>query len=193
MGLPQQQGEYECIDLYTQLERLAPNMAGEILDGQLYVHPPPAPKHIVTASSLGDELISPFQKGRGGPGGWWILVEPEIHFVVKTEVVAPDLAGWRKERLPTMPETAYFTLVPDWVCEVLSPGNKEHDRDKKRATYERFGVPYYWLVDPIAKTLEVLVLQGTRYAIRGQFQGLDKASIVPFDAITLDLADLWAD
>ncbi len=192
MGLPKLQDEYEYIDLYTQLERLSPNMIGEIIDGQLYVHPRPAPKHILTTSSLGVSL-GPFQKGQSGPGGWWIFDEPEIHFVVKTEVVVPDLAGWKRERLPKMPDTAYFAVVPDWVCEVLSPGNKEFDLEKKQLTYEKYGVAYYWIVDPIKKTLEVLVLQEGKYQLKGTFTGNEKINAVPFHEITMDLQYLWAE
>lgn len=127
MNLPQRQDAFEYIDLYTQLEHLAFNMVGEIIDGKLYVHPRPTPKHIRTASFLGGELHNPFQKGKDGPGGWWILDEPEVHFEVKTVVVVPDLAGWRRERLSKMPDTAYFTVFPDWVCEI------EDDLYKKRS------------------------------------------------------------
>lgn len=106
-------------DLYRELPDLPENMVGEIIDGGLYSQPRPSPRHSLASSSLGDELVSPFQKGRGGPGGWWILDEPEIH--LDRQVMVPDIAGWKKDRLPQLPETAWFELAPDWVCEVLSP------------------------------------------------------------------------
>jgi len=192
MNLPQRQDPFEYADLYTQLERLAPNLVGEIFDGRLHVHPRPAPKHALAATSLGDELVGPFQKGRGGPGGWWILIEPEIHFEIKTVVVVPDLAGWRRVRLPAMPDTAYFTVFPEWVCEILSPSNRADDLERKRTLYERYGVPYCWIIYPAAKTLEALVLEDGRYRLAGTFNEADQVRVVPFDAVAFDLGDLWA-
>ncbi len=123
---------------YEDLFDLPENLVGEIIYGQLITHPRPAPKHAVTSSAIGDELVSPFQKGRGGPGGWWILDEPELH--LRPHILVPDLAGWRRERLPVIPDTAFFTLPPDWVCEVLSPGTARTDRalpvvDRPSAAY----------------------------------------------------------
>ena len=119
---------------YEDLLDLPENLVSEIIHGQLITQPRPAPKHIVASSALGDELVGPFQKGRGdGPGGWWILDEPELH--LGPHILVPDLAGWRRERLPAMPDTAFFTLPPDWVCEVLSPGTARIDRADKMPIY----------------------------------------------------------
>ena len=117
--------------LYEQLAALPEGVTGEILGGQLYAHPRPSARHGLAATSLADELVSPFQKGRGGPGGWWIIVEPELHFVYNTEVGVPDLAGWRRERMPRLPEDHRFTVVPDWVCEILSKSTASLDREIK--------------------------------------------------------------
>ena len=114
--------------LYESLEALPEGLTGEILDGQLYAHPRPTAAHGLAAISLADELVSPFQKGRGGPGGWWIIAEPELHFIQDTEVDVPDLAGWRRQRMPTLPEGHRFTVVPDWVCEILSKTSESTDR-----------------------------------------------------------------
>jgi Uma2 family endonuclease len=112
--------------LYDQLEALPEGLNGEILNGQIHTQPRPSGRHGLAESSLIDELVGPFQKGRGGPGGWWIIGEPELHFIRDTEVDVPDLAGWRRERMPRIPEDQRFTVVPDWVCEILSDPFQVH-------------------------------------------------------------------
>src|ERR1051325_9059893 len=146
--------EDERDELYEAYLRVPPHQHAEIVNGTLYVMSRPAPKHANAASVLGIELGGPFQRGRGGPGGWWILDEPELH-LVDLEPIAPDLAGWRVERMPTLPETAYFVLAPDWICEVLSKSTEAIDRHKKLPLYARHGVRHVWLIDPIARSLEV--------------------------------------
>ena len=143
-------------DLYARLCALPPNQVGEIIDGTLYAHPRPAGPHALAASSLGGELYGPYQRGRGGPGGWWILDEPEIHFIRNQLVCVPDLAGWRKPRLPHVPRGHRFVIAPDWVCEVLSPGTVREDRAKKMPVYARYGVAHLWLVDPLERILEAI-------------------------------------
>lgn len=133
--------------LFAALEALPDGLTGEIVDGQLHATPRPAPAHALVSSSLGGELHSPFQRGRGGPGGWWILDEPEIHFIRRIELTVPDLTGWRRERLPRMPSTAFFELVPDWVCEIASPSTA---RQAARLCAARRAVR---LVDRSARTL----------------------------------------
>jgi Uma2 family endonuclease len=147
----------------AELETVSPNFVAELIRGTLYTMTRPAPKHGVAASRLGGELLGPFDRGRGGPGGWWILDEPELRFPDPTvpgevEVVVPDLAGWRRERMPKLPRTKYFPLAPDWICEVLSPSTAAHDRGVKMPVYARAGVRLAWLVDPIARTLEIFSL-----------------------------------
>jgi len=133
-------------DAYTRVPR---HQRAEIIGGTLHVLPRPAPRHANAASVLGIEIGGPFQRGRGGPGGWWILDEPELHLVT-LEPMVPDLAGWRVQRMPELPETAYFTLAPDWVCEVLSKSTEAIDRNDKLPIYAEQGVAHVWLVDPIA-------------------------------------------
>ena len=179
------------LTLYDDLMSLPEHITGEILNGQLHTQPRPGPPHGLAESSLQGELFNPFHKGKGGPGGWWILVEPEIHFVRKEEVVVPDLAGWRRTRMPTLPETAFFEVVPDWICEVLSPSTASKDREIKMPLYANYGVSHAWLVDPIAKTLDAFELQSGQWLKIGGFKGNEKISIPPFDAITIELSDLW--
>jgi Uma2 family endonuclease len=136
-------------------------------------------------------LRGPFDRGRGGPGGWRILDEPELH--LGADVLVPDIAGWRRERLPALPEEAYFSVVPDWICEVVSPSTEAIDRGKKLAIYAREGVRHVWMVDPMARVLEVLRLEGGRWSIVSTWSGLATIRAEPFDAIDLDLSLLWED
>lgn len=159
--------------------------------GVLHAFPRPAPKHVMAASSLGEELGPPFHRSRGGPGGWLILDEPELH--LRGHVLVPDLAGWRRERLPQLPvDKAYFEVTPDWVCEVLSPTTAALDRGDKRKSYGECGVSHIWFVDPDAKTLEVLALDGANCRVLDVFSGEKLVRAVPFDAIELELGALWA-
>ena len=174
---------------YRDVLDAPPHMVAEIVDGALHLHPRPAIRHTVAGSSLGDELVSPFQKGRGGPGGWWILDEPELHF--GENIVVPDLAGWRRERLPRPLDEAYFTLAPDWVCEVLSPSTRKFDLDEKRPVYAREGIGHLWFVDPLARTLEAFALQNGKWSPAGSARDDDPVSLPPFEAVTFPLDALW--
>ena len=185
MSEPQQRpARYE--DLYA----LPDNVVGEIIAGELHTHPRPAPAHAVASSALGGELVSPFHRGRGGPGGWWILDEPELH--LGEDVLVPDLAGWRRERMPELPETAWFEVVPDWVCEVLSPATARDDRMLKMPRYAARGVAYCWLVDPTARTLEAFRLQDGEWVLQASFVDEAEVAVEPFDAVPFELAALWA-
>ena len=182
---------------YADLEAVPPPMRAELIEGTLYTFPRPAPKHAGAASNLGAELITPFSRMRGGPGGWLILIEPELHFPDATapkgiNVVAPDLAGWRRERMPKLPEEAFFTLAPDWICEVLSPSTETYDRETKMPIYAREGVRHVWIVDPLARTLELFELaEGGRWILADVQQDDARIRAAPFDAIELDLSVLW--
>lgn len=176
---------------YEDLLNVPAHLVAEIIDGTLITHPRPAPRHARASSSLGDELLSPFDKGRGGPGGWWILDEPELH--LGADILVPDLAGWRRERLPALPETPWFELAPDWVCEVLSPGTARMDRASKLPIYAAAGVMHVWLVDPDLRTLEALENLDGRWLLLRTFEGSDAVAVAPFAAITSDLSVLWAD
>jgi Uma2 family endonuclease len=174
----------------ADLEHLPANVVGEILHGVLYAHPRPASPHARAASTLGEELGPPFNRGRGGPGGWIILDEPELH--LGADVLVPDLAGWRRGRMPELPHVAAFDLAPDWACEVLSPSTEAIDRGEKIPIFAREHVTHVWLVDPLVRTLEVLRLDGATYRIVGTFRDDATLRAEPFDAIDLDLAALWA-
>jgi len=174
---------------YEDLFALPDNVVGQIIHGQLLTYPRPAPRHALASSGLGGELMAPYHRGRGGPGGWWILDEPELH--LQAHILVPDLAGWRRERMPTLPETAYFEIAPDWLCEVLSPATARVDRIQKMPIYAQCGVSYVWLLDPDLRTLEVFVLDKGYWRLESVFQNSDVVSAVPFDATGFSLADLW--
>ena len=178
-------------ELYEELCKLPDNVVGEIINGELIVSPRPSPKHANASSMLGVKLGDPFQIGKGGPGGWWILDEPQIH--LKEQAVVPDLAGWRKDRLPKLPEKNHFELAPDWVCEVLSPSTARYDKLSKLQIYAENKVPYYWIVDPTNRVLEVFILDSGNYRIGPVFGGDDKVSAPPFEVVEFDLGDLWAE
>ena len=174
---------------YDDLVAVPDHLVAEILDDELYTSPRPALRHSLAASSLGALLLPPFDHGRGGPGGWLILDEPELHF--GRDVLVPDLAGWRRGRLPQVPDAAWLSLAPDWLCEVLSPSTTTIDRTKKLRIYAREGVGHAWLVDPIAQTLEVLRLESGRWVIVATHAGHEVVRAEPFDVIDLELALLW--
>ncbi|HSP80569.1 MAG TPA: Uma2 family endonuclease [Myxococcaceae bacterium] len=174
---------------YEDLEALPPNQVGELIAGELYASPRPAIPHAVASSELGVELAGPYSRGRGGPGGWRFLDEPELH--LGEDVLVPDLAGWRLERMPTPPREATLSLAPDWLCEVLSPSTAALDRARKLPVYAREGVRHVWLVDPEAYTLEVLRLEGAHYTLLVTHAGHARVRAEPFEALELELALLW--
>lgn len=178
--------------LYEALTALPEGVVGELLNGQLYAHPRPAGPHALVASNLGANLINPFSQGRGGPGGWWIIDEPEIHFVRDAEILVPDVAGWRRERMPSVPEDQRFEVTPDWVCEVLSPSTASKDREVKMPLYARYGVAYAWIIDPREHRLEALALQGGEWKVIGVFGHGHCVCVEPFEAVTLQLDALWS-
>jgi Uma2 family endonuclease len=173
---------------YEDLKQVPENMIAEILDGELIVTPRPASPHARAASIVLTDLVGPFDRvgGPGETGGWWLLVEPELH--LHGDVVVPDVAGWRRERMPVMPSVPAFELSPDWICEVLSPRTARHDRRQKMRIYAREGVPFLWFVEPIERTLEVYRLEGTRWTTAGAFGDTDRVRAEPFAEIEIDLS-----
>ena len=178
---------------YADVLALPEHVVGEILAGELVVSPRPAPPHAAASSGLGALVWAAYHYGSGGPGGWWILDEPELHLDVDPDfpVVVPDLAGWRRERLPALPDEAYFTMPPDWVCEVLSPRSAPRDRAEKLPFYARAGVAHAWLVDPIGQTLEVYRLAEHGWQVARIWRGDVAVRAEPFDALELALGPLW--
>ena len=182
---------------YADLEAVPPHLVAEILGGQLVTHPRPAPRHARASSRLGALLGSAFDFGDVGPGGWVILDEPELH--LGSDVAVPDLAGWRIERMPELPDTAFFSLPPDWVCEVISPATERYDRGAKRDIYARHGVGHLWLLDPIAQVLETFALRDGLWVVlathisqsESQSEAAARVAVPPFDAVPIDLQRLW--
>ncbi len=174
---------------YEDLLALPDRVTGQLVFGVLHAHPRPALPHANAATVLGEELGPPFRRGRGGPGGWLILDEPELH--LGDDVLVPDLAGWRKELLSELPRKASIATPPNWVCEVLSPSTASFDRGDKLKVWARERVAHVWFVDPEAKLLEVLALDGATYRIVASHAGEAKVRAVPFDAIELDVGALW--
>ncbi len=180
--------------VYEDLFELPDNIVGEILNGVLETHPRPAPRHARASSSLGGKIVSPYDHGQGGPGGWWILFEPELHLDV--DIMVPDLAGWQRERMPELPETAWFGCAPDWICEVLSPSTGKTDRAVKMPLYAHYGVEYLWLVDPDLQILEAYQLQtesssGNKWVLLKTLRDDQSVSLPPFTEISFDLSVLW--
>jgi Uma2 family endonuclease len=184
MGLPSRKPA-----TYADVLAAPPNLVAQVVDGELITMPRPAPPHAVAASALGEELGPPFKRGRGGPGGWLLLFEPEL--CLGPDVLVPDLGGWRKERIPVVARTGPFTVAPDWVCEVLSPSSARIDRIRKLPIYARSGVQHAWIVDPELQTLEVFRRDGTTWTLLGAFEGSDRVRAEPFEVFELELGLLW--
>jgi Uma2 family endonuclease len=176
---------------YEDLLAVQAPLVAELVNGVLITSPRPASRHARASSRLGGELHGPFDRGQaGGPGGWILLDEPELH--LHEDVLVPDIAGWRRTRMPELPDTAAFELAPDWICEVLSPSTHAVDRAEKLPIYAREGVAHAWLVDPMEQTLEVFHLEQARWSLVGTWHGEAKVRAEPFDAIELELGALWS-
>jgi Uma2 family endonuclease len=176
---------------YDDILAAPAHVVAELIHGVLHTQPRPANRHAAAASALGEELGPPFKRGRGGPGGWILLNEPESH--LGEHVLVPDLAGWHRERMPAIPDAPHFTLAPDWVCEVLSASTAKIDKTEKLPIYAEHRVAHAWLVDPILRTLEVLRLTNGTWSILATHCDDAKVRAEPFDAIELELGVLWAD
>lgn len=175
---------------YEDLYNIPENMTGEIIDGELIVSPRPSRKHTIASSFLGGEIIPPYCHGRGGgPGGWIIIIEPEIG--LGQDILVPDLAGWKAERFPRSENHNWISVPPDWVCEVLSPTTASNDRVKKMRVFARHDIPYTWLIDPGLMTLEVFKLESGRWFLLEAFAGNEKVRAAPFQEVEIDLGLLW--
>ena len=165
----------------------------EIINGVFYLQAEAAPPHRSVVDGLIEALRPPFQRGRGGPGGWWIVGEPELYFGDRDyRTLVPDLAGWRRDRVPTLPQRwADLDTRPDWICEIVSPSTARIDRIEKVPIYAEAGVSALWIIDPLARTLEIFELREGRWTLMGVHAGEDSVQAVPFDTLTLALDDLW--
>jgi len=174
---------------YDDVLGASDDVVAEIINGTLYTHPRPSRRHVTTAIALAVELGGPFQKGAGGPGGWLFADEPELH--LGADVLVPDVAGWRYERLAGHPETSYFSVAPDWVCEILSASTEKRDRTIKMQAYADAGVAYLWLIDPRYQILEAFALVQRGWTKTGSWNSEDEVRAAPFDAVPFSLANLW--
>ena len=173
---------------YADLEAVPPHLVAEILDGELYTHPRPVARHGAASFALAHALGGPFQFSRGGPGGWTFIDEPEMH--LGPHVVVPDLAGWRRERMPFVPDVAFIDFVPDWVCEILSPSTQRNDRGRKRRIYATFGLPHYWLLNVPERQLEAYELRDGKFVLFETFEDGADVNAPPFAAVPFSLSDL---
>jgi Uma2 family endonuclease len=173
---------------WDDLLRVPEHLVAEIVDGELVTSPRPRPSHAHVASGLGHFVGGPFHFG-DGPGGWWILVEPELH--LGADILVPDLAGWRRARLPILPDDPGIGVAPDWVCEILSPSTHRHDRFRKMPAYHAAGVAWAWLIDPALRTLEVYRNDPDGWLLKSTFADVEIVRAEPFDAIELPMGRWW--
>lgn len=180
---------------YAELLALPDDVIGEIINGELWAMPRPRPRHANVLYRSGSSFENYHGRGGGGgssgggPGGWLLLVEPEVH--VGDDVAVPDVSGWRRERLPTLPESAHIEIAPDWVMEVLSPRTMRHDRVVKLPMYARWGVEWLWFADPDARTLEVHHLVDGKYVVHAGYGGDGDVCADPFPLATIPLLRWW--
>lgn len=174
---------------YDDLLKVPDHLVAEIVDGELFTSPRPGSRHSYATTALSSEVREKFQQGRGGPGGWWFLIEPELH--LGRDVFVPDIAGWRKERMPFIPNVAAFTLAPDWVCETVSVKTASLDRNRKLPRYAKYEIGYAWLVDPSACGIEVYRLEHEHWSLIATHEGSTMVRAEPFDAADIDLSELW--
>ena len=177
---------------YDDVMKVPDTKVAEIIDGELIVSPRPAFPHAHAGSVLGADLIGAFHRPPGdpkGPGGWWLLDEPELHF--GTDVIVPDQAGWRREKVPQLPNVAAYDQAPDWACEVISPNTGRIDRSRKMRIYAREEVGHLWIVDPLLRTIEVYRLEGDHWIVASVYGGVEPARIEPFEAIELEIGRWW--
>ena len=177
---------------YADLLALPDDTRAEVLGGDIVLSPAPLPRHSKAQGSARRFVGGPFDDddGRGGPGGWWIFVEVDVA-LGPNDIVRPDLSGWRRERLPQPGRVRPIEVVPDWVCEVLSPSTAARDRITKRRLYAQAGVPYYWLIDPDLRALEALALRDGVWVEVGVYEETTTSRIAPFDAIELEIGRLF--
>ena len=174
----------------ADLDALPTGIIGEIINGVLYTRTKPRARHQRTTRLIGGRIGDPFDDGIGGPGGWWIVTEPGIE-LPNTPEISPDVAGWRRERMPELPADESIRVVPDWVCEILSKTTRRHDQLVKMPYYAKVGVAYAWVVDLESRVLTVHRLESAEWRIIGTYSEETEARIAPFDAIPFNVAGWW--
>jgi Uma2 family endonuclease len=173
------------------LERLPPGVKGEIIEGVLYTQPRLRIEHHCGGGNIFGDLLGPFGRDSGGgPGGWWIFAEPGIE-LPNTPEISPDVAGYRRERLPALPGGEPLRLVPDWVCELFSPAESRHDILVKKPYYAKIGVQHHWMVDVAARVVLAYRLEKGHWVELGTWGDETDARIEPFDAVPLDVRGWW--
>lgn len=175
---------------YEDLERLDESVRAELVGGDIVVTPSPVPAHQLAVGAVHYELLGPFSKGKGGPGGWWFVLDVDVSFG-RHDVYRPDISGWRRDRVADFPRERPVGVIPDWICEGLSPGTAAIDQGAKRATYHRTGVPWYWILDPHHRTLTILERGERGYTVERTVGDRGPARLPPFDAVELELSDLF--
>ena len=174
---------------YADIEAAPEHLVAEIIDGTLLTHPRPSPRHSLTFVALADQLTGPFQFDKDGPGGWVFLAEPELR--LGANIIVPDLAAWRSERIPSTPDTSTISLPPDWICEIVSASTETRDRTTKMRIYGEAGTPYLWLIDPRQQMLEAFELRGGQWMVAGGWSADGVVRAAPFEAVPFPVAKLW--
>ena len=174
---------------YQDVIDAPPHLVAEIVDSVLYTRSRHTFEYGYAAGALLIKLGSHFGQGSGDPRGWWIFPEPEVH--LGDDVLVPDLAGWRQECMPRIPDGVHTDLAPDWVCEILSPSARKLDCDARRAVYARASVGYMWQIDADNRSLEAFRLLGGDWGLLESLSGNVPVSLSPFEEVRLDLRDLW--
>jgi Uma2 family endonuclease len=177
---------------YEDLEAVPEGLKAEIIDGELHIYQHPASGHQLAASILVQLLGPPLQLAKRGPGSWWIIHEPWVEFG-KGNIFRPDLAGWRRERMPSYIDVNVITLAPDWVCEVHSPSTVKVDRGRKLQFYAQHGVTHAWYIDPLDRWVEIYELQDARLVMCATYGGNERIRAVPFESVEIPLAYLWGE
>lgn len=176
---------------YDDLLALPESERAEVISGGLVTLPSPRPRHSNVQGALRRFVGGPFHDddGLGGPGGWWIFTDVDVKLSAH-DIVRPDLVGVRRERLPE-PDILPIAIVPDWICEVLSPSNEAHDRVTKKHLYAQYGVGWYWIVDPSVRVLEAFQLREGLWVNVGSYAETASARVPPFDALELPMSRLF--
>ncbi len=178
------------VPTYDDILALGEGVHAEILAGELRVHAAPSWQHGDAAMALAGDLDAPFRRGRGGPGGWWLL--PETDLVMCTgDCVRPDFTGIRREKMPVLPDERPLVVDPDFVCEILSPSTRLYDETEKLEAYAAAGVQHVWHLDPHARLLTVMRHSPDGYVILRRGRPGQLLRLPPFEAIEIDIAGLF--